>query len=178
MAVLNIPNTLTIARIVAIPLFVTAVIYGRYGYALAIFAAAALTDMLDGLFARLTNQRTALGTFLDPLADKILLMTSFVLFSVYGWIPKWFAVAVISRDFVIVVGWILLSLITDVPKVEPVVLGKAAIALQLIVLVYVLVGINAPGLPDVSPVIFGLVAAVTVLSGLQYVLRAIEATNG
>ena len=80
MGVLNLPNTITIARIVIIPLFITAVIYKRYDYALYLFVIAALTDALDGLIARLTNQKTVFGTFLDPLADKFLLVTSFILF--------------------------------------------------------------------------------------------------
>jgi cardiolipin synthase len=132
--VLNIPNTLTITRIVIIPVFVTAIIYDKYRYALYLFIFAALTDTLDGLLARLTNQKTPLGTFLDPLADKFLLVTSFVLFSIYGWIPKWLAIAVISRDLIVVIGWFLLFMITHTSKVEPVLLGKLAIALQLITL--------------------------------------------
>jgi cardiolipin synthase len=175
--VLNIPNTLTITRIVIIPGFVTAVLYNRYDYALYLFAAAALTDFLDGLTARLTNQKTALGTFLDPLADKFLLVTSFVLFAVHGWIPKWLAITVISRDLVVVVGWLLLYMITHYSRVEPVFTGKLAIATQLIVLAYILLGINLPSLPPLPEFFFLLTAAITAVSGLQYIYKGFTLTN-
>lgn len=177
MRVMNIPNTLTILRIVLIPVFITAVIYDRYRYGLYLFAFAALTDMLDGLVARMTDQKTELGTFLDPLADKFLLVTSFVLFSVYGWIPKWFTITVISRDLVVVIGWFLLYLVTQNSRVEPVLLGKLAVALELVTLAYVLLTLNIPGLPPVPGVVLLLIAAVTVASGLQYIYKGFKVTN-
>jgi cardiolipin synthase len=106
--VLNLPNMLTMTRIVLIPVFITTIIYGRYELALYLFVFSSLTDALDGLLARLRDQRTPLGAFLDPLADKFTLVTSFVLFSYYGWIPKWLTITVISRDVIIVTGWMLL----------------------------------------------------------------------
>jgi len=175
--VLNIPNTLTIARIVIIPVFVTAIIYNQYRYALYLFIFAALTDTLDGLLARLANQRTPLGTFLDPLADKFLLVTSFVLFAAYGWIPKWLAVAVISRDVIVVIGWFLLYMITHTSVVRPVMLGKLSIALQLVTLAYVLLHMNIPSLPPVPTPFFLLTAVVTCLSGLQYIHRGFRLTH-
>jgi len=174
---MNIPNTLTILRIVIIPVFITAMIYGKYGYGLCLFAVAALTDMLDGLFARLANQKTPLGTFLDPLADKFLLVTSFILFSVHDWIPKWFTIAVISRDLIVVIGWFLLYLVTHNSRVEPVPLGKRAVALELATLAYVLAAMNFSGLPPVPGPVLLLVAAVTALSGLQYVYKGFKVTN-
>lgn len=177
MRVLNIPNTLTIARIVIIPVFVTAILYNRYRYALYLFIAAALTDMLDGLSARLTNQKTALGTFLDPLADKFLLVTSFILFAINGWIPKWLAIIVISRDLVVVIGWLLIYMITHNSRVEAVMTGKVAIALQLIVLAYILLGINLASLPPLPKGLLMFTAAVTALSGLQYIYKGFKLTN-
>jgi cardiolipin synthase len=175
--VVNIPNSLTTLRIVIIPVFATAVIYGRYRYALYLFLLAALTDMLDGLFARLANQKTPLGTFLDPLADKFLLVTSFILFAVYGWIPKWLAVAVISRDIIVVIGWFLLYMITHNSKVEPVMLGKIAITLQLVTLAYVLFTVSTTSLPSIPLSFLLLTAAVTCLSGLQYIYKGLKSTN-
>ena len=177
MKVLNIPNTLTIARIVIIPVFITSIIYNKYLYALILFVIAALTDLLDGLFARLTNQKTALGTFLDPLADKFLLVSSFIVFSVNAWIPKWFTVIVISRDLIVVIGCFLLYMITNTLKVEPVFLGKAAIALQLFILAYVLLNINMVTLPPVPDSFFILSAAITAISGLQYIYKGFKLTN-
>ena len=177
MKVLNIPNVLTITRIVIIPVFITAIIYNQYLYALVLFVIAALTDMLDGLFARLTNQKTPFGTFLDPLADKFLLLSSFIFFSVYGWIPKWFTVIVISRDLIVVIGFFLLYMITNTLTVETVFLGKAAIALQLFILAYVLLTINMISLPPVHDIFFIVSAALTALSGLQYIYRGFKLTN-
>ncbi len=177
MKVLNVPNTLTITRIVIIPILITTIIYNQYFYALILFAVAALTDMLDGLLARLTNQKTVLGTFLDPLADKFLLVSSFIIFSVYGWIPKWFAIIVISRDIIVVIGCFLLYMITNTLKVEPVLLGKAAIAFELFILAYVLLNINITTLPPVHEGVFILSAAITAISGLQYIYKGFKLTN-
>src|SRR6266498_543663 len=149
MSILNLPNTLTITRIILIPLFVTSVIYMRYDYALCLFIVAALTDMFDGLFARMKNQKTAFGNFLDPLADKFLLLTSFIVFSIYGLIPKWLTITIISRDIIVVTGWVVLYLVTHKAEVEPLVEGKIAIASQLVLICYVLFDLNIPSMPDI-----------------------------
>ena len=177
MKVLNIPNSLTIARIVIIPVFVTSIMYNQYLYALILFVIAALTDLLDGLLARLANQKTPLGTFLDPLADKFLLVSSFIIFSVNSWIPKWFTIIVISRDLIVVIGCFLLYMLTSTIKIEPVFLGKLAIALQLFILAYVLLNVNITTLPPVHDLFFILSAALTALSGLQYIYKGFKLTN-
>ena len=174
MKAVNIPNSLTVGRIVLIPVFVIAVVYDRYRYALYLFVLAAITDLLDGLFARLADQKTALGTFLDPLADKLLLVTSFILFAYCGWIPKWLAIVVISRDLLIVMGWLLLYLATGHAKVEPVILGKTAIALQLVLLSWVLLVINVPSMASTPTWFFVIVAAMSALSGLQYIVKGLR----
>ncbi|MEK6652730.1 MAG: CDP-alcohol phosphatidyltransferase family protein [Nitrospirota bacterium] len=177
MGVLNLPNTITIARIVIIPLFITAVIYKRYDYALYLFVIAALTDALDGLIARLTNQKTVFGTFLDPLADKFLLVTSFILFSMNGWLPKWLTITVISRDIIVIIGWVLIYLTTHISNVQPTITGKAAIAMQLIVLCYVLLTINIVSLPKMPDVLILVTAALTIISGLHYIYRGLKLTH-
>ncbi|MFZ3122830.1 MAG: CDP-alcohol phosphatidyltransferase family protein [Thermodesulfovibrionales bacterium] len=177
MRVLNLPNSLTIARIVIIPLFTIAVIYKRYDYALYMFIVAALTDALDGFIARLTNQKTALGTFLDPIADKFLLITSFIIFSMNGWLPKWLTITVISRDVIVITGWVLVYLITHTSNVKPTVTGKAAIAMQLVLLCYVLLNRNVGFLPDIQNVLIWLTAALTIISGLHYIYRGLKLTN-
>lgn len=177
MTVVNVPNTLTIIRIVIIPIFVTAVLYDKYKYALYLFIFAAFTDMLDGLFARISNQKTALGTFLDPLADKFFLVTSFILFALYGWIPKWLAITVISRDVIVIIGWLLIYLIMHTSHIEPVLLGKIAITLQMITLAYVLFTVNVSFLPPVPDLLLFLTAFITALSGLQYIYRGFKVTH-
>jgi cardiolipin synthase len=168
-------------RIVIIPIFVTSIIYKRYDYSLYLFVIAALTDMFDGLLARLTNQKTALGTFLDPLADKFLLVSSFIILSVYGWIPKWLTITVISRDLIITIGWFLLYLIGGVSKVEPSILGKATIWLQSFLIAYILININMRIdlflLPVVPRLLQWGTAAITILSGLHYLHRGLKPTH-
>jgi len=175
--VLNIPNTLTILRIVIIPVFITSIVYKRYDYSLGLFVFAALTDLFDGLFARMTNQKTALGTFLDPLADKFLLVSSFIIFSIYGWIPKWLTITVLSRDIIIIIGWFLLYLTTGKSQVNPTMLGKTTIWAQSLLIAYILLDINLSFSPEIPWVLFGITAAITAVSGLHYIYRGIKLTH-
>ncbi len=176
MGVLNIPNTLTLTRIVIIPVFVTSILYRRYDYSLYLFITAALTDMFDGLFARLKNQKTALGTFLDPLADKFLLVTGFIILSINGWIPKWLTIMVISRDIIVIIGWFLLYLIYGRSKVEPSALGKIAILMQSLLIAYVLLNINN-FLPVIPRIFLSATAGITILSGLHYIYKGLNLTH-
>ncbi|GAB4389697.1 MAG: CDP-alcohol phosphatidyltransferase family protein [Thermodesulfovibrionales bacterium] len=173
----NIPNTLTTIRILLIPVFVTSVVYRRYDYALYVFVFAAATDGLDGLFARHCGQKTRLGTFLDPVADKFTLVTSFILFSYYGWIPKWLTITVISRDIIVVTGWVLLYFVTHASAVEPSLAGKLAIMLQFILLSYVLVWLNFDFVPSLHGVLVWGTGLVTAVSGLQYIYRGLRLTG-
>ena len=95
----------------------------------------------------------------------------------YGWIPKWFAIIVISRDIIVIIGCFLLYIITDTLKVEPVFLGKVAIALELIILAYVLLYINMITLPPVHDIFFAISAAITAISGFQYIYKGFKLTN-
>lgn len=177
MNIINIPNLITFIRIVIIPLFVTSLVYKRYDYALMLFFIASISDMLDGLLARITGQKTQFGAFLDPLADKSLLITSFILFTVYGWIPLWLTIIVISRDFIVIIGWILLYLVSHVTKVEPSIFGKLAIASQLILIAYILFSINA-NLPPINIFGYFIVAALTIISGIQYIYNGLRQASG
>ena len=108
--VLTLANQLTLLRMFLIPAYVTLTLYGEFGWALFVFLVAGVTDALDGLIARLANQKSALGAWLDPAADKLLLVTTFVLLTLpdiglVNRIPVWLTLSVISRD----VGIILTS---------------------------------------------------------------------
>lgn len=177
LGILNIPNILTMTRIVLIPLFVTSVIYNRYDYALCLFVIAALTDTFDGLIARLKSQKTPFGNFLDPLADKFLLVTSFVLFAIYRKVPAWLTITIISRDIIVVTGWVVVYLVTHSAKVEPSFLGKAAITAQLVLICYILFEVNFPPLPDIHSYLIWATAVFTTLSGLHYIYRGLKQTN-
>ncbi len=175
--VLSIPNSITFIRIVIIPVFVTALVYNRVDYALFLFIVAGISDMLDGLLARITNQQTRLGAFLDPLADKFLLMTSFILFSVYGWIPTWVTITVISRDLIVTLGWLLLYLLYDITRVVPSLIGKTAIATQLVLIAYTLFSRTFRGVPPPEVWMFIIVTLLTMISGLQYIYRGLRQSS-
>ena len=130
---LTLANQLTILRIVLVPAFVLLVVYGRLGAALLVFVIAGITDALDGLIARLAGQRTSIGAWLDPMADKLLLVTTFVVLTLPGipltnHLPTWLTVLVISRDVVIVVFVAVVNLAIGPRTFRPSLLGKAATA--------------------------------------------------
>lgn len=173
MTFLTIPNTLTFARFVLIPFFVLSLLFEKYQYALILFSVAAITDLMDGFLARLTNQKTKLGAFLDPLADKLLLLTSFVIFTFKGWLPILMTITVISRDAIVIVGWFILAIFTHNTKVEPSLIGKLANAFQAILIAYILVSINfeMDSAMFIRQQLMLLAAALTILSGIQYIYK-------
>ena len=102
---LNLPNFLTLIRILTIPFFLEFLAYHRYWEALIVFAIGGVTDFLDGLTARWMNQQTALGAYLDPVADKLLVITSFIMLGLDRRHSEWLAVVVVRRDILILVGY-------------------------------------------------------------------------
>lgn len=130
---LTIANQLTILRIVLIPIFVLLVVYGRLGEALLVFMTAGATDALDGLIARRAGQRTSLGAWLDPMADKLLLVTTFIVLTLpaiplTNHLPLWLTIVVISRDVVIVGVVAIVNLAVGPRTFRPSLLGKATTA--------------------------------------------------
>jgi cardiolipin synthase (CMP-forming) len=133
-------NQLTILRMLLIPAFVILLMYGYRGWALVTFFTAGLTDMLDGLIARTTGQKTDLGAWLDPMADKLLLLTMFVMLTLpnigsANRLPLWFTVLVISRDVAIVATVAVINLAVGPRTFRPSVWGKIATA------TYILTGV-------------------------------------
>ena len=138
MRILTAANQLTFLRILIIPAFVLLVTYGHLGWALVAFVTAGLTDALDGLIARRANQRTSLGAWLDPMADKLLLVTTFVVLTlpavdVTNHIPLWLTILLISRDIVIVGVVAIVNLAVGPRTFRPSFLGKAATATYIVV---------------------------------------------
>ena len=130
-------NQLTITRIILIPAFVILLIYGYRGWALVTFFIAGLTDLFDGLIARMTGQKTTLGTWLDPMADKLLLVTMFVMLTLpdigsANRLPLWFTVLVISRDVAIVATVAVFNLAVGPRTFRPSIYGKTATALYIV----------------------------------------------
>jgi cardiolipin synthase len=133
-------NQLTILRMLLIPAFVILLLYGYRGWALTTFFAAGVTDLLDGLIARVTGQKTTLGAWLDPMADKLLLVTMFVMLTLPGIgsanrLPLWFTVLVISRDIAIVLTVAVINLAVGPRTFRPSIFGKIATA------TYILTGV-------------------------------------
>jgi cardiolipin synthase len=130
---LTLANQITILRIILIPAFVLLIVYGHLGAALGVFLIAGVTDALDGLIARLTSHPTSLGAWLDPRADKLLLVTTFVVLTLpqiplTNHVPIWLTVLVISRDIVIVAVVAIVNLAVGPRTFRPSLLGKAATA--------------------------------------------------
>jgi cardiolipin synthase len=152
-------------------------IYGYYREALAVFVLAGVTDALDGMIARLTKSQTELGAFLDPMADKLLILSAFVTLVLLDKLPVWLSIIVVSRDVIVVLGSILLYVTGHDLKVRPSIVGKATTLLQLLLvaLTLVLINYNVQGIEHgFMPVLQWTTAAVTIASGVQYVLRGMK----
>lgn len=143
---MNLPNLLTIIRILLIPVFVYLILRQKTLEALFVFAAASITDGLDGYIARVYHLKTRLGAFLDPLADKLLLLTAYILLAVMDRLPLWLTEVVVVRDTVILSGILYLYLSNRKIDLSPSILGKITTFVQLATILLVL-------LSDYSPVI-------------------------
>ena len=176
MKYLTAANQLTILRMLLIPAFVILLVYGYRGWALLTFFAAAITDLLDGLIARTTGQQTDLGAWLDPMADKLLLVTMFVVLTLPGIgsanrLPLWFTILVISRDVAIVATVAVINLAVGPRTFRPSIFGKVATA------TYILTGVvtlyyNYRG--EVSGVVTLLIYAsllITIISAAHYLTQ-------
>jgi cardiolipin synthase len=153
--VLTPANQLTILRMIFIPIFVILLVYDQRGWAFAIFILAGVTDVLDGLIARWFQQKTSLGAYLDPIADKLLLTTSFVVLSIKemelpNLVPLWLTILVISRDVILISSVLIIVISTGHRTFPPSVYGKAATCFQILTIVAVLYwnyrGVNLPPL--------------------------------
>ena len=169
MANVTIPNLITLARILLTPLFIICLIQGRYERALLVFVLAGLSDLADGLIARVWQQKSKLGSYLDPLADKLLLGASFVTLSVYRQIPSWLTVMVLSRDLALTLGVLLLRLVDYPLVIRPSVYAKLTTNAQLATVLLVLVARIWPLPPGLLKAFFWLTAGLTVVSGTHYV---------
>jgi cardiolipin synthase len=177
---MNIPNFLSLLRIILVPVIVIFLIQGSYAKVLIIFVIAGLTDALDGAVARLLNKQTKLGSFLDPLADKILLSTSFISLAIFGLIPSWLAVIVISRDFIILLGLVILSMMSVTYEIKPVFVSKVTTTLQIATVFFALL-LKTVTYDRISydwiMILSWLTALFTVLSGLIYIIKGIKFIN-
>jgi cardiolipin synthase len=168
---MNLPNAISLARLLAVPLIGWLIVREAYGWALVAFALAGASDALDGFLARVLDQRTALGAALDPAADKLLIVTALFALGWVGLVPAWLVWVVFARDLVLSAAyWTLFAAGRRLP-VRPTRLGKLATLLLLVVVLWVLVGASGAlaGVPPRVPAWVHLLAAgVTLASGVDY----------
>ena len=174
---MNLANHLSVLRIILVPVFIGSFLYYSperewcYTLGLAIFVLACLTDGVDGYVARRLNQKTVLGSYIDPIADKLLLLSGFLSLSFMshlpGWmhIPAWVTIPVITRDVIILIGSAMIFLTTGSLKAEPIFIGKLTTVIQMGTLFVAL--IPFPG--ALKNTLFILTVSLTVLSGMQYI---------
>jgi len=186
--IVTVPNILTVFRMVLIPVFVSLLFYQRFGFALAVFILAGLTDGLDGLLARRFDQRSQLGTILDPIADKLLLVTSFVVLSMRSVFPQplpshlpvpfWVTVAVISRDVFIIVGAAAINMVTGFRGFRPSLLGKINTTVQIVAIGAIIFAASVPyGTGYYLPTLYTAVFSLALLSGAHYVFFVSKLLN-
>ncbi|MCX5908886.1 MAG: CDP-alcohol phosphatidyltransferase family protein [Deltaproteobacteria bacterium] len=175
---LNIPNFFSIARILLVPLFIILLINQAYPWALLTFLVAAVSDAMDGLLARLLHQRTVLGAYLDPAADKLLSASAYITLAILNILPSWLTVLVISRDVIISAGVLILFLSSHRLEIEPSKISKVTTAFQFCTVLMALLANTFLSVPGwlLLFLIWG-TAITTVLSGLKYIGKGIKIFN-
>ena len=181
-SVLTLANVLTVLRLILIPVFVTTVYYRRFTWALAVFFIASVTDGLDGLVARSLNQKTQLGAILDPMADKLLLVTAFVVLSLPGFtltppIPFWLTAAAISRDVFIVLGALVINMVIGFSRFRPSTPGKLNTLVQLAMIVFFLTANAFDFYPEYLPAAYYVTLGMAIFSGLHYIFYTNRLVN-
>lgn len=167
---MNLPNTITIARLFAVPVVVWAIISGRPEVAFWLFLAAGVSDAVDGFIAKRFGMESELGAYLDPIADKALLVSIYVTLAWAGLVPAWLAIAVVARD-ILIIGAVILSWMMSSPvTIQPLVVSKLNTAAQIGFAAVVLgasgFGIaTGPGM-QVGMVLVGVLTAVSALAYL------------
>jgi cardiolipin synthase len=174
---INVPNTITLLRIMCVPVFLSLLAQGDYRLAVVVFVIAGLSDGLDGTIARLTDTRTELGAHLDPAADKLLLVSSYIALAILGDIPVQLMIVIIVRDVVILGGFFMSgAMVGRYMEMAPSVWGKATTCAQILTAIAVLLTRAgwAPIAPMALTVMFAVTALATIVSGIDYVLRGIR----
>jgi cardiolipin synthase len=175
---INLPNSLTVLRILLVPVFVGLLLYGHYDAALITLLIAALTDVLDGMIARLTDQRTRLGEYLDPLADKLLLMSAIITLSVLDFIPIWAVIVVVSRDAILLVGTVIANLSETNINISPTAMGKGTTFAQVCYVIAIMLQVTGQVPVSLVEPFLWVMVILTVGSGVHYLWRGIQYVNG
>ncbi len=172
----TLPNFITLLRLAVLPFFLYAISVGRYDIALALFVAAGISDGIDGYLARRFQMKSALGAYLDPIADKLLLMSSYLFLAVPSFpgavkVPVWLAFLVLSRDLLILMVALLLILSSSKRRFPPTWLGKVTTVTLIVTVLFVLCANEWSWPGEIVLVAFGAAATTTLLSGFDYIHR-------
>ncbi len=174
-ALVTLPNLITMARLCAVPATVWLILNGRLDLAFGLFVGAGVSDAVDGWLARVRNARSALGALLDPVADKLLLVSVYVTLAAIGVLPDWLAILVVFRDLVMVGGILVLWVLGQPPKIRPLMVSKLNTAVQIALAAAALLlagfGLRADAL--LSALVWT-AAATTLASGGAYVAAALR----
>lgn len=176
--ILTIPNLFTFLRMALIPVFACLLYYGYSVLALVVFLMAGVSDGIDGLIARRYNQKSELGTILDPIADKLLMTVAFIVLSMPNFlqpvkhlpVPFWVAATVIGRDIFILAVAISIFIITGFRKFKPSILGKLSTFVQVTAVSLILFA-NVSGFSFYLPTVYFLVVLLAVVSGFHYIFH-------
>ena len=168
--ILTVPNQLTFLRLAFLPFFIIAIKYEHYGVALLILVAAGLSDGLDGLLARSLNQRTPLGAYLDPIADKLLLSSSYLVLAFKAKIGWWLAILVLGRDVLILIACAVILLVAGYRSFPPSIWGKATTLAEIVLVVLALsqAAWETDFLWFAREALSYIVAGLVVISGVHY----------
>lgn len=170
--VLNVPNLITLGRVILVPVVFWLLVSGQMQLAFLVFVLAGVSDAVDGFIAKRFGLSTELGAYLDPLADKLLLVSIFVALGVMGQVPSWLVIAVVSRDILIVIGVLLAWLLDHPIKIAPLAVSKANTLAQILLAGTVLADEGfALGLDSVRLALVWIAGALTIASLWAY-LRA------
>lgn len=162
---MNVPNLLSLFRLFLTAFFIVSIVYNRYRLALLFFVLQSVSDMLDGFLARTMGQKTPLGAYLDPMADKVMLASSYIVLLYKELIPLWLVLIVLLRDVVITLGfWFLVRTSPDTEP-RPSLVSKTTTMFQMLTVVYILWSVDRP----YGFFFFYSTAALSVVSGLQYI---------
>lgn len=165
---MNLPNLLSLLRIFMVAPFLIAVIYNAYSLALGIFLLAGFTDFLDGYLARRFEQKSVLGTFLDPIGDKLLGVVAFIALSAKGLLPPWLAVVVVAKDVYVALGAGILHYSGNLKVAVPSFLGKVATLVQIVTVGLVLLG-NYFDFTALLRPLYVITALVTTIACIHYI---------
>lgn len=167
---MNLPNFFSVLRLFITIFFIISINQNKFYLALCLFVIQGLSDLLDGFLARAMKAKTYLGAILDPMADKIMLASSYIVLTIKNLIPLWVTLIVISRDFIIAAGFFILYLNSYRLKPSPSIISKLTTLFQILTVVYILWSEKR----DYKEWLFYITALLTISSGIHYIIRGIN----